>query len=310
MLKRLSKGDTIGIINPSFKNPNEDKDAYKYVIDAIKKRGYNVLLGKSFYAKEGYLAGSDELRAEDLNDMFRNKDVKLILCMRGGYGATRMVDLVDYALIKENPKIVCGFSDVTVLINAINKKTDIVQIHGLVGFYIGSKSCDEFSTNDFWKILEEKQKGRILKNPNDNCTALVKGKAKGKLVGGNLSLIATLVGSEYEVDFTDKIVFIEEVSEEPYQIDRYLSSIRLRGCLEKAKGFVFGHFSECLPSESRKNTQTVEDVIKDYILKLNKPTIINFASGHDFPFINLPIGALVTLDADNLQIIIEEEIYE
>lgn len=310
LLKKLSKGDTIGIINPAFKNPDDVYNKYSKMIEIINNMGYKIKFGKTFTLQNGYLAGTDKERAEDLNEMFRDESVKAIICMRGGYGASRMVDLVDYALIKENPKVICGFSDITVLLNAIYKKIEIPTIHGLVSLYIGSKACDEFSLNDFWKVLTEKQKGRVLKNPNDLCKTLIPGKATGKLVGGNLSLIATMVGSEYEVDFTDKIVFIEEVTEEPYQIDRYLSSIRLRGMLEKAKGFVFGYFSECEPSEGRKGTQTYVDIIKDYVGKLGKPTIYDFACGHSFPFINLPIGTLVTLDADEKTITIEEEIYE
>jgi len=310
LLKHLSKGDTIGIINPAFKNPKDSLTRYSKMIECIENLGYKVKFGKTFFAEEGYLAGSDELRAEDVNDMFRDEEVKAIVCMRGGYGASRMIDKVDFALIKENPKIICGFSDITVLLNAISKKCDIPTIHGLVGIYIGSNSCDEGSLDDFWKVLTEKQKGRVLQNPNDKCKTLVGGKATGKLVGGNLSLVATLVGSEYEVDFTDKIVFLEEVSEEPYQVDRYLSAIRLRGMFEKAKGFVFGYFTGSEPSESRKGTQTIMDVIKHYVEKLGKPVIYDFACGHSFPFVNLPIGTTVTLDADAKTITIEEEIYE
>ena len=310
LLKKLSKGDTIGIINPAFKNPQDVYTRYSKMIETIESKGYKIKFGKTFTLENGYLAGTDEERANDLNEMFKDETVKAIICMRGGYGASRMVDLVDYALIKDNPKIICGFSDITVLLNAIYKKTDMPTIHGLVSLYIGSKSCDEFSENDFWKVLTENQKGRVLENPNKDAKTLIPGKVTGTLVGGNLSLIATLVGSEYEVDFTDKIVFIEEVTEEPYQIDRYFSSIKLRKMFEKAKGFVFGYFSECEPSEGRKGTQSYLDIIKDYVGNLNKPTIYDFACGHSFPFINLPIGTLVTLDADNKKIIIEEEIYE
>lgn len=310
LLKSLSKGDTIGIINPAFKNPSDVYTRYSKMIECIESHGYKIKFGKTFTLENGYLAGNDEERAQDVNDMFRDESVKAIICMRGGYGSSRMVDLLDYALIKENPKIICGFSDITVLLNAIYKKTDMPTIHGLVSLFLGSKSCDEFSLNDFFQVLTTKQKGRVLENPYKDAKALIPGIAKGRLVGGNLSLIATLVGSEYEVDFEDKIVFIEEVTEEPYQIDRYFSSIRLRKMFEKAKGFVFGYFSECEPSESRKGTQTYLDIIKDYVGKLNKPTIYDFACGHSFPFINLPIGTLVTLDANNKTITIEEEIYE
>ena len=129
------------------------------------------------------------------------------------------------------------------------------------------------------------------------------------MVGGNLSLLATLVGTPYAVDFEEKIVLIEEVSEEPYQIDRYLSSLYLSGGLQKAKGFILGYFTDCNPSESRKNDQSVLDVINHYIVKLNKPTVYNFPIGHSFPTCNLPVGIKVKLDADNKTVEIKEEFY-
>ena len=310
LLKHLSKGDTIGIINPAFKNPKDSMTRYSKMFETFEALGYKVKLGKSFFAEEGYLAGSDELRAEDVNEMFKDEEVKAIICMRGGYGASRMIDKVDFAMIKENPKIICGFSDITVLLNAINRNCDIPTIHGLVGIYVGSNSCDEWSMNDFWKMLTEKQKGRVLKNPNDECKTLIPGKVTGKLIGGNLSLVATTCGSLYGADFTDKIVFLEDVGEEPYRLDRYLSALSLAGMLDKAKGFVFGYFTGSDTSDSRKGTQTVMDIINRYVGGLGKPVIYDFACGHSFPFVNLPIGALVTLDADNKTLTIEEEIYE
>lgn len=307
---KLRKGATIGIINPSFKNPDDVDTKYKKMVEEFEKRGYKIKYGKTYYAKEGYLAGSDVLRSQDVMDMFKDDEVDAIICMRGGYGATRMVDLLDYEEIEKHPKIFSGFSDITVLLNSISARSHFPTIHGLVSLYIGSSSADNDSVNRFFGFLENGQKGNILKNPNDNCKTLISGKATGKLVGGNLSLLATLAGGEFAVDFTDKIVFIEEVSEEPYQIDRYLSSIRLTHALEKARGFVFGYFTDCKQSEGRKGTQEVLDVIKDYVLKLNKPTIYDFACGHDFPFVTLPIGVEVTLDADKKEIKINEEFYK
>ena len=307
---RIKPGDTIGIINPSFKNPVDALEKYQGMVKAIEERGYKVKFGKSFFEREGYLAGSDSLRSQDIMDMFLDDEVDAIVCMRGGYGGSRIVDKVDYEIIKKHPKIFCGFSDITVFLNSLNQKAHFPTIHGLVGIYVGSKSADEFSQNDFWNFLENKQEGRVLKNPNDSCKTLIGGKASGEIVGGNLSLLATLAGGEYDIDFTDKIVFIEEVGEEPYQIDRYLSSLRLARSFEKAKGFVFGYFTDCNPSESKKDAQSVMDVLKDYVMELGKPTIYDFACGHSFPFVTLPIGVEVELDADEKTITIKEEFYK
>ena len=307
---RLKPSATIGIINPSFKKPDDVLEKYKSMVENITNRGYKIKYGKTYFAKEGYLAGSDFLRAQDVMDMFLDDEVDAIICMRGGYGASRMVDLLDYQKISEHPKIFSGFSDITVLLNSINQHANVPTIHGLVSLFLGSKSADSESVERFWEFLENGQKGKVLKNPNDKCKTLIGGKATGELVGGNLSLLATLSGGEYAVDFTDKIVFIEEVEEEPYQIDRYLSSIRLTNALKKAKGFVFGYFTDCKKSESREGTQDVLDVIKDYVLALGKPTIYDFACGHDFPFVTLPIGVEVELDADKKTIKINEEFYK
>lgn len=304
---KLRKGDTIGIVNPAFCNPS-GRD-YQKVFDYLESKGFKVKLGKTFTAKEGYLAGSDELRAQDINEMFADDEVKAIICMRGGYGASRMIDKLDYELISKNPKLFMGFSDVTVLINNIYKHSNVPAMHGLVGAYLNGEKFTGYTKNDFESILFENQKGRIIKSDDDSVITLNGGKAEGVLVGGNLSLLATLVGTPYSVDFDDKIVLIEEVSEEPYQIDRYLSSLYLSGSLQKAKGFILGYFTDCNPSEGRKNDQSVLDVINHYLLKLNKPIVYNFPIGHDFPTCNLPVGIKVELDADKKTVEIKEEFY-
>lgn len=318
LLKKLQKGDTIGIINPAsanygdLKTKEEVMEKYQYMFDYFKSMGYKLKLGKTFLSKWWYLGGTDEERALDINEMFADDEVKMILCMRGGYGLSRIVDKIDYELIRKHPKIVCGYSDITVLLNNVYSKAGFPTIHGLIASYFGKDPLmsDKLSYEDFFNATTKKQLGRVLKPlPNDKkpCETLVPGVCEGTLVGGNLSLLATLCGTPYEVDFTDKIVLIEDVTEAPYAIDRYLSSLRLRGMLNKAKGFVFGYFTDCNP---HSDGVTYMDVVKDYVLKLNKPAIINFTTGHEFPFVNMPIGAKVKLDSDKQEITILEEIYE
>lgn len=307
-INKLKKGDTIGIINPAFPNPQNRE--YKEMFEVLEKYGFKVKLGKTYTLKDGYLAGTDEERAQDVMDMFLDPEVKGIICMRGGYGASRMVDLLDFEVIKNNPKFFVGFSDITVLINNISQKCGFPTVHGLVGCYLGANSYKDLTREDFEKLLFDDQKGRVIKSPNDNVEIINGGKVIGETCGGNLSLLATLAGSPYEVDFTDKVVIIEEVGEEPYQIDRYLSSLRLCGSLDKAKGFILGYFTDCNPSESRKNDQSVKDIIDHYFKGLNKPTVYNFPIGHDFPTVNLPIGIEVEFDADNKTVEIREEMYD
>ena len=303
-LDRLKKGDTIALLNPSFCEKDAENNA-KRITDVLKARGYNVKLMPSFFAKDGYFAGSDEVRTKDIDDAFNDKEVKAIICMRGGSGATRIVDKIDYEAIRRNPKIFCGYSDITVLLNAISSRAHFPTIHGLCG--VSLFSSDDRSNRSFFDFLETPSKDKVLKNNKYISHTLVGGVCEGELVGGNLTLIATLLGTEYKIDFTDKIVFIEDVSESPYRIERYFSSLRLSGELEKAKGFVFGYFTKCTGEEGK---QTVFDVVKEYFAHLGKPVLYGFECGHEFPFVTLPIGAKVRLDADNKTLKILEEIYD
>lgn len=301
-VQKLKKGDTIGIIIASSCNR---VDRFKELEDYISNLGFNILYGKTVYLKSGYLAGSDEERIQDIHDMFLNPEVKAILCLKGGFGASRIIDKIDYNLIKNNPKLLIGFSDVTALLNNFYKYANLPTVHGLVGNFLASKYCDDFSKQDFKDLLFENTKGRILKG-NDNTKTLVEGITEAELVGGNLCLISDLYGTDYEVDFENKIVLIEEVEEPPYNIDRMFAQLRLGKNIYKAKGFVFGHFTDCIDSE---NDNTYENLIKEYFGNLDVPVIYNFPTGHEFPFINVPIGLKVRLDANKRQIEILEEMY-
>lgn len=301
-VQKLKKGDTIGIIIASSCNR---VDRFKELEDYISNLGFNILYGKTVYLKSGYLAGSDEERIQDIHDMFLNPEVKAILCLKGGFGASRIIDKIDYNLIKNNPKLLIGFSDVTALLNNFYKYANLPTVHGLVGNFLASKYCDDFSKQDFKDLLFENTKGRILKG-NDNTKTLVEGITEAELVGGNLCLISDLYGTDYEVDFENKIVLIEEVEEPPYNIDRMFAQLRLGKNIYKAKGFVFGHFTDCIDSE---NDNTYDNLIKEYFGNLDVPVIYNFPTGHEFPFINVPIGLKVRLDANKKQIEILEEMY-
>lgn len=301
---QLKENDTIGIICPSSKidKPSARLDAG---IKILSSWGYKLKFGPTCDAEDGYLAGSDELRASDIEAMFLDSSVKAILCLKGGYGASRIIDKIDFNIMKNNPKLFIGFSDITVLLNNFYKFAALPTIHGQVLTFIGSPDQDEFSLNDFKTLLFSKQKGRVLYHP---AKTLVPGIIEGKIVGGNLSLIANLVGSDYEIDCEDKILFIEEVNEAPYKVDKMLAQLRLSKTLDKAKGFIIGHFTNC--ENKDPNKRDVAYLIEEYFTPLNKPTITNFASGHEFPFINIPIGLNVKMNASLQTIEILEELYE
>lgn len=303
---KLKKGDKVIFICPSSPvdiNSNRVKDAARY----LSSLGLEVVFGQSCYWQNDYLAGSDLLRASDLINAFSNQEIKGIFCLKGGYGASRIVNQIDYKIIRNNPKLFMGFSDITVLLNAINQKAGLVTAHGLVGTFMSHPDCDEFSRKNFEDFLFGSLKNKEFISPNNEWVTINKGKVTGELVGGNLSLVGTLLGTAYDIDFRDKIVFLEDVNEAPYRIDRMFSSLRLANKLEEAKGFILGTFSGCSLEDGQKN---YTDVIWDYFSKINKPVIYNFSSGHSFPFINLPIGLEVEFDAEKGSVKILEDFYK
>jgi len=302
--KRLKFGDTIGLIAPA--SP-EDPDKIKKSIEFFKSLGFKIKEGKHLYDKWGYLAGNDRDRAEDFMNMFLDDEVDMILCVRGGYGSMRILPFLDFKVIRHNPKILVGFSDITVFLNTIFQKCDLITFHGPMG---SSNLQDEETLKNFLSTLMNGYRPYKLSNPsNINLNCNIRGYAKGKIVGGNLSLIASTLGTPYEIDTEDNILFIEDVGEQPYAIDRMLTHLHLAGKLKKCKGFILGQFTNCfLPHYER--SLTLNEVIKDRILSLKKPTLSNFMSGHDYPKLTIPIGAEARIDCYKGEIDILERVVQ
>ncbi len=302
-VKKLQKNDTIGFIIASSYNRQQDR--MKVLEDFIHTLGYKVKYGKTVYLKEGYLAGTDEERVQDIHDFFLDNEVKAIVCFKGGFGTSRIIDKIDYQLIHDHPKLFVGLSDVTALLNNFYKYSNLPTIHGEVGILLGSPRCDQLSKNDFKLLLQENTKERIL--IGEHAKTLVPGIVEGEIVGGNLCLISDLHGTPYEVDFENKIVLIEEVEEPPYNIDRMFAQLRLSKNINKAKGFVFGYFTDC---KGEDDEQTYQSLIKEYFGDLNVPVMYDFPTGHEFPLLNVPIGLKVSMNTETKTITILEELYE
>ncbi|QXM06601.1 S66 peptidase family protein [Crassaminicella indica] len=296
--KGLNFGDTIGVVAPAGPVSREKADCAKAVLEEM---GFKVKMGKSCYLSYGgYLAGEDEIRAEDVNNMFKDKDVAAIICIRGGYGCTRMMELLDIELIKKNPKIFVGYSDVTALHLLFNQKADLATYHGPM---VVSNMLDfnPFTKKSFFNVINEKDDIE-LKNPEDNeIKVMVEGFAKGRLVGGNLALIVATMGTPYEIDTKGKILFIEDINEKPYSIDRMLTQLVLSRKLEKCEGIILGDFADCKDDEGF----TVFEVFENIIKPISKPTVYNFRSGHCEPMITIPLGRVCELDATNKKVIIK-----
>lgn len=291
--KRLCIGDTIGIICPASA---ENAETIQKGIKFFKNHGFNIKEGKHIYKRLGYLAGTDEERASDLNDMFIDPCVKMILCIRGGYGSMRTLPYLDFNIIKNNPKIFVGFSDITTYLNSFYDRCSLITFHGPM---INSNFDDEFTLKSLLNITMNGYKHLTIKNPDDIPTKSNSiSHVQGVLVGGNLSLICSTLSTPFEIDTNNKILFIEDVGEEPYAIDRMLTQLLLANKLQVCKGIILGQFTKCsLPHYER--SLTLEQVISDRILSLNIPAIYNFMSGHDYPKLTLPIGANINLNCKN-----------
>lgn len=303
--RKLNKGDTIGIIAPSSPYRALCKESLNYELDNIKKTienfGYKVKMGSTCYLSyKGYLAGTDEDRVKDIEIMFEDKNIDAILCLKGGYGTPRILDKINYDIIKNNPKIFIGYSDITALHIAFNQICNLVTFHGIMAATVSN--WDEFTYNSFMDILDMKE-NLELKNPEDEeLYTLVKGSTNGIIIGGNLSLIASTIGTSYEINVKDKILFIEEIGESIYKIDRMLTQLELSGKFNDCKGIIFGDFEDC--NKEREEDYDLYDLLLNKIKKYNKPCIYNLQSGHCKPMISMPLGVNCELDATNKKIIL------
>jgi muramoyltetrapeptide carboxypeptidase len=302
----LKKGDVIGIVSPA--SSPDDFTRIEQGVKYLESLGYRVKLGKHIFKRYGYLSSTDDERADDLNEMFADEKVKAIICVRGGYGTPRLLDKVDYNLIKKKPKIFVGYSDITALQLAIFKKTGLVTFSGPMLAVDIYSNFDSFAEEFFWRILTSREKKIEIKNPNGvELNTLKSGKATGTLLGGNLSLIASIMGTKYQPSFNDSVLVIEDIGEEPYRIDRYLSQLKNSGVLYKINACILGQFTDCAPKEPEKSL-TLEQIFNDYLGNLKIPVISNLSYGHIPQKLTLPLGARVRVDAKRQKITIIESV--
>jgi muramoyltetrapeptide carboxypeptidase len=293
----LKKGDLIGLISPASTPDNLEK--INQGVRYLESLGYRVVVGKNVGKVRGYLAGTDDERLEDLHSMFRNKDVKAIFCVRGGYGTIRILDKIDYSLIRKNPKILVGYSDITSLQLAIFQKTGLVTFSGPMAAVDFAGEVNKYTEEVFWKMVSSTKPFGKLHNPeNERISCLSKGKAKGILLGGNLSLVCSLLGTSFLPKFDKAILFLEEVDEKPYRIDRFFAQMRLAKIFDKVNGIVLCNFTDCEETDPSKKSLSLNDVIGDYFEKLKKPVVYNLVYGHINPKNTIPIGVKTLVDCE------------
>ena len=298
---RLKPGDTVGLVCPAA--PAYSRETVQITIESLAALGLKTKLSPHFYDRYGYLAGRDIDRAADLNGMFADPSVSLIMAMHGGWGCARILPLLDYDLIRRNPKLLIGYSDITALLLGIHAKTGLATIHGPEG----AATWNAYTVDWFRRVLmtgESVQfqnpvdKDDTLSPTKDRITTLRSGTAQGQLVGGNLTVLCHLIGSPYLPDWRGKILFVEDVHEDVYSVDRMLTHLKLAGILDQVAGFVFGKCTKCDAGSGGYGSLTLEEVLVEHIGSLTVPAYAGAMIGHVADKFTVPIGINAELNAD------------
>lgn len=300
--KALKKGDTIGLITPASA---VTRQAFEKAVENLEAMGFVVKYTDNMSVRKGFLAGTDQQRLDDLHQMFTDPNIDGIVCARGGYGSGRLLPKINYDLIKANPKVLVGYSDITALLYGIHQKTGLVCFHGPVG----ASEYSEFTDKAFEQVLMkgkapkfERPKGwEKITDPAYAFMPIVEGSAQGALVGGNLSLMCSLMGTPYDIDFNNKIVFIEEVGESPYRVDRMLTQLLNSGKFDQAKGVAMGVFWGCETKSDDPDfalSTSLENVLKDRFSALNIPVFYGLPIGHVSDNATLPFGVQAELEVE------------
>jgi muramoyltetrapeptide carboxypeptidase len=294
--KKLKKGDVIGIISPA--SSPENLKLIDSGINYLERLGYRIETGKNIRKYHGYLAGTDEERVEDIHQMFRDKKVKAIFCIRGGYGAFRLLNKLNYKLIRSNPKIFVGFSDITSLHMAFLQKANLISFAGPMLVTNFSNEISPYTEENFWRTITSNKKLGKLKFPDqEKLPSITSGITTGQVIGGNLAVLTALLGTGFVPSFKGKILLLEDINELPYKMDRMLKQLELNGVLRNLKGIILGRFVKCQEEDLNKRTLTLGEIIDDYLRPLKIPTVYTFPHGHIDDFLTIPIGLKVKLNA-------------
>ncbi len=300
----LKSGDTIGLVTPA----SPLFEGHRTVIEAKEKMeglGFKVKVAKNIYKKRGYLAGTIKERVSDLHDMFADPEVKGIIAVRGGYGSAQLLPYLDYELIRSHPKVLVGYSDITSLLLGIHAQTGLVTFHGPVAVstftdYTKKYFLDTLSSVQPIGLIDDAPYSGNLQTTNRVWTYR-SGVARGRLSGGNLTLMQMTIGTPYEFNSNNAILFIEEVGEEPYDLDRMLTHLKQAGKFDRCKGVFFGKLGSVKPADYKpgfNSSLSVEEVIDDTFKDFDFPVCVGISIGHIKQKPTLPEGILAELDSD------------
>ncbi len=309
----LTYGSTIGIVAPAS---GVSRSEWRDAVATLHGLGFTVKTSKYLDRGFGYLAAEDKIRAEEFMAFVRDPEVDCIMAIRGGYGVMRILPLLDFAEIRANPKVIIGYSDITALVNPVFQLSGLIAFHGPVA----TSSFDNYTLQSFEKTVmnptpagefteSDEYSGAVFSEAR--ATTIVPGKATGRLVGGNLSLVSDLMGTPYEIDMEGKLLFLEEIAEEPYRVDRMMTQLALSGQLGKCAGVVLGRFRKCEAprrSGSFNVSLSLEQVLRGILEPLKIPTVYGLSIGHITSKLTVPVGGLATLDADKKTLTINEAV--
>ena len=292
---RLRKGDVIGLVSPaSTPTPGEKiQGSVRY----LEKLGYRVKVGNHVSKVFGYLAGTDEGRAADLNAMIRDPEVKAIFALRGGYGTPRILLEIDYRALRRQPKIISGFSDITALQLAIYRKCGLVTFSGPMPAVEFWKDPDPCTEENFWRLVTSKAAVGKIENPVEQEVIVHReGKASGPLLGGNLALVLSTLGTPFMPSLRKAVLVLEEVGEYPYRVDRLFAQLRNAGVLKNVAAMLLGQFTECEPKDPKQPHLTTEQILSEYAQMTKGPTLGNLTYGHVPRKLTIPFGLRATVD--------------
>jgi muramoyltetrapeptide carboxypeptidase len=301
--RRLSPGETVGLVAPA--NATFESVDLEIATESLEALGFKVRVGPHLRDRHGYLAGQDADRAADINGFFKDSSVRAVLPIRGGWGSSRLLPHLDFETIRQNPKVLAGFSDISALLLAVHARTGLVTFHGPNGM----GRWDAYSLDYFKRLLlqgesitfenpRQMAERNVLTQTENRVTTIASGKARGRLLGGNLTVLTTIVGSPYLPAWDGAILFCEDVGEDYYRVDRMLTQLELAGILARLSGFVFGTCSECGPGAPAFGALTLEEIFADHIKPLGIPAWSGAMIGHGTPQWTLAEGIAVEIDAD------------
>jgi len=298
--ERLRIGDTIGIVSPSNPVPSERIPEFEKGVNFLENEGFKVKLAKNVFANSlGYSASPQE-KASDIHELFKDKQVKAIICSKGGENCNAVLSLVDFEIIKKNPKIFLGISDPTILLNAFFAKTELVTFHGNDLMYGFGRNPTEYAVKEFKERLVEGKIGFVNKNSEWIC--IKEGKAEGILVGGNVNCLNKIIGTGFEPDFKGKVLFLESYGEgrPSTKLDAELQQLKQRGVFEKIKGLWLGYYK---PADNFK----IEEIAKRIVGEYDFPILKCDDFGHNTPNTTIPIGVKARIDANEKTVEILEK---